>query len=278
MKLSNKEISDYIQTFLNEDKFNKDITSKFFIKKNQNARANFVAEDDIILAGNSIVIDIFKRKCKKLKIIFKLKDGKRIKRKTKFLIIEGNARDILSIERTALNLLQHLSGISTLTSKFCKKIKTSNTILLDTRKTTPGIRNLEKYATRLGGAKNHRFNLADRFMLKDNHLILESNISEKIKKIDKNKKKNLIIDCDNLNQVKEAIFLKIKHILLDNMNLKELKKASKIIGKRAKIEVSGGVNLQNIEKISRIGVNFISVGSITQSAPAAKIKLEMKKV
>jgi len=230
MKLSNKEISDYIQTFLNEDKFNKDITSKFFIKKNQNARANFVAEDDIILAGNSIVIDIFKRKCKKLKIIFKLKDGKRIKRKTKFLIIEGNARDILSIERTALNLLQHLSGISTLTEKYSRKTKKVKTILLDTRKTIPGLRNFEKYAAVMGGAKNHRFNLGEKYMIKDNHLNLtKEDVYNKILKMNKNTKKLVIIECDTLIQVKKALDCGVKHLLLDNMSLNNIKKAKKNI-------------------------------------------------
>ena len=278
MKLNKKEISDCIQKFLREDKSKKDITSKYFINRNQKARATYIAEEDIILSGNNIVLEIFRKNCKNFKILFKLNDGKKIKKKKNFLILEGNARDILAIERTTLNILQHLSGISTLTSKFCKKIKLKKTFLLDTRKTTPGLRKLEKYATHIGGAKNHRFNLEERYMIKDNHLTLDSNIFKKIKKMDKNKKKTLVVECDTQKQVKQAISLKIKHILLDNMNLKNIKKASKIIGKKAIIEVSGGVNLQNIEKISKIGVNFISVGAITQSAPAAKIKLEMKKI
>ena len=174
--------------------------------------------------------------------------------------------------------MQHLSGISTLTSKFFKKINFPKTILLDTRKTTPGLRKLEKYATYIGGAKNHRLNLAERFMIKDNHLLLNSKIFEKIKKMKTNKKNTVIMECDNLYQVKKAILLKIKHILLDNMNIKKIKEACKIIGKSAKIEVSGGINLQNIKKISKIGVNFISVGAITQSALAAKICLELKKI
>ena len=184
----------------------------------------------------------------------------------------------MSIERTVLNLLQHLSGISTLTSKFSKKINSSKTLLLDTRKTTPGLRKLEKYATYIGGAKNHRLNLAARFMIKDNHLLLNSKIFEKIRKMKKSKKNTVVMECDNLYQVKKAILLKIKHILLDNMDIKKIKEACKLIGKSAQIEVSGGVNLQNIKKISNIGINFISVGSITQSASAAKICLELKKI
>ena len=278
MKLNKKEISDYVQKFLKEDKSNDDITSKYFIDKKQKARAYFLTEENIVLAGNNIVFYIFEKYCKNFKLLSKKEDGKKIKKKTKILVFEGNARDILSIERTALNLLQHLSGISTLTSKYSKKINSSKSILLDTRKTTPGLRTLEKYATYIGGAKNHRLNLAERFMIKDNHLLLNSKIFNKIEKMKTNKKKDVIMECDNLYQVKKAILLKIKHILLDNMNIKKIKEACKIIGKSAKIEVSGGINLQNIKKISKIGVNFISVGTITQSAPAAKISLELKKI
>ena len=278
MKLNKKEISDYVQNFLKEDRSNEDITSKYFIDNKQKARAFFLTEENIVLSGNNIVLYIFKKYCKNFKLISKLEDGKKIKKKTKILVLEGNAIDILSIERTALNLLQHLSGISTLTSKFSNKINSSKTILLDTRKTTPGLRTLEKYATYIGGAKNHRLNLAERFMIKDNHLFLNSKIFEKIRKMKTNKKNTVIMECDNLYQVKKAIFLKIKHILLDNMDIKKIKEASKLIGKSAKIEVSGGINLQNIEKISNIGVNFISVGAITQSAPAAKISLELEKI
>ena len=278
MKLNKKEISDYVQKFLKEDKSNDDITSKYFIDKKQKARAYFLTEENIVLAGNNIVFYIFKKYCKNFKLLSKKEDGKKIKKKTKILVFEGNARDILSIERTALNLLQHLSGISTLTSKYSKKINSSKSILLDTRKTTPGLRTLEKYATYIGGAKNHRLNLAERFMIKDNHLLLNSKIFNKIEKMKTNKKKDVIMECDNLYQVKKAVILKINHILLDNMNIKKIKEACKLIGKSAKIEVSGGINLQNIEKISKIGVNFISVGTITQSAPAAKISLELKKI
>ena len=278
MKLNKKEISEYIQKFLKEDKSNKDITSNYFIDNKQKARAIFLSEETIVIAGNKIVFNIFKKNCKNLKTISKLNDGKKVKKNTKILILEGNARDILSIERTALNLLQHLSGISTLTSKFCEKIKLSKVLLLDTRKTTPGLRTLEKYATFIGGATNHRLNLADRFMIKDNHLLLNSNIFEKIKKMKTVKKSSLIMECDNLKQVKKAVNFKIKHILLDNMNIKKIKESCKLIGKKAKIEISGGINLQNIKKISRIGVDFISVGAITQSAPAAKITLELKKI
>ena len=278
MKLNKKEISDYIQRFLKEDKTSQDITSKYFINKKQIARAIFVTEEDLVLAGNDVVLYIFKNHCKNFKLLSKIDDGKKIKKKKKILVLDGNARDILSIERTALNLLQHLSGISTLTSQFFRKINFSKTILLDTRKTTPGLRMLEKYATYIGGAKNHRLNLAEKFMIKDNHLLLSSEIFEKIRKMKIKKKNTVIMECDNLYQVKKAIILKIKHILLDNMNIKKIKEACKIVGKSAKIEVSGGVNLQNIKKISNMGVNFISVGAITQSAPAAKISLEVEKI
>tara|TARA_B100000029_G_scaffold507083_1_gene591013 strand:- start:794 stop:1630 length:837 start_codon:yes stop_codon:yes gene_type:complete len=277
MKLTKKEIVDNVLKFLNEDKVNKDITSNFFIDKKQKVKAEFISEEKIILSGIDLVLEIFKLKCKNFKVLKKKNDGKRINKNQKILIIEANAKDILSIERTALNILQHLSGISTLTNSFCQKIKASKTIILDTRKTTPGLRKLEKYAAFVGGAKNHRLDLSERFMIKDNHMIVNSDIFKKIKSMNNLKKKTIIMECDTLYQVKKAILLRIKHILLDNMTIKKIKEACNLIGKKAKIEISGGVNLQNIKKISNIGVDFISVGAITQSAPAAKISLVLKK-
>ena len=278
MKLTNKEISNYAQKFLNEDKTNKDITSMYFIDKKQRVKAEFLSEEQIILSGLDLVLEIFKSKCKNFKIIKKNRDGNKINKNQKILVIEANARDILSIERTTLNIFQHFSGISTLTNKFCKKIKYTKAIILDTRKTTPGLRKLEKYATYIGGARNHRLDLSERFMIKDNHLLASSDIFEKIKLMSDEKKNTVIIECDTLLQVKKAVSLKIKHILLDNMNINNIKKACNFIGKRAKIEISGGVNLQNVKKISNIGVDFISVGAITQSAPAVKINLVLQRI
>jgi len=278
MKITNKEVIKFVKHLLKEDRAHQDITSNYFIDKNQEARATIYSKEKMIVSGIDFTLELFKRNCGNVKIISKLKDGSKIKNNKKILIFEGNGKKILSAERAALNLLQHLSGISTLTEKYFQKIKKNKVILLDTRKTTPGLRTLEKYATYIGGAKNHRLNLAARFMIKDNHLLLNSKIFEKIRKMKINKKKDLIMECDNLHQVKKALLLNIKHILLDNMDIKKIKEASKLIGKSAKIEVSGGVNLQNIKKISKIGVNFISVGAITQSAPAAKINLELEKI
>ena len=240
------------------------------------AKATIFSKEKLIISGINFVLALFKKSCNNIKILSQLKDGLEIKKNTKILVFEGNANKILSAERSGLNLLQHLSGISTLTAQYCKKIKNGKTILLDTRKTTPGLRKFEKYATFIGGAQNHRLDLSQNYMIKDNHLLLNNEIYSKISKM-KNKQKKIIFECDNIFQVKKAINLKIKHILLDNMNIKTIKKAKEIIGKKAKIEISGGINLKNITKILKIGVDFISVGAITQSAPAANINLDLEK-
>ena len=276
MKITKKEVNKLIENLLKEDKASADITSNYFVDKNQQAKATIFSKEKLIISGINFVLALFKKSCNNIKILSQLKDGSEIKKNTKILVFEGNANKILSAERSGLNLLQHLSGISTLTAQYCKKIKNGKTILLDTRKTTPGLRKFEKYATFIGGAQNHRLDLSQNYMIKDNHLLLNNEIYSKISKM-KNKQKKIIFECDNLFQVKKAINLKIKHILLDNMNIKTIKKAKEIIGKKAKIEISGGINLKNITKILKIGVDFISVGAITQSAPAANINLDLEK-
>ena len=276
MKITKKEVNKLIENLLKEDKASADITSNYFVDKNQQAKATIFSKEKLIISGINFVLALFKKSCNNIKILSQLKDGLEIKKNTKILVFEGNANKILSAERSGLNLLQHLSGISTLTAQYCKKIKNGKTILLDTRKTTPGLRKFEKYATFIGGAQNHRLDLSQNYMIKDNHLLLNNEIYSKISKM-KNKQKKIIFECDNLFQVKKAINLKIKHILLDNMNIKTIKKAKEIIGKKAKIEISGGINLKNITKILKIGVDFISVGAITQSAPAANINLDLEK-
>ena len=276
MKITKKEVNKLVENLLKEDKASADITSNYFVDKNQQAKATIFSKEKLIISGINFVLALFKKSCNNIKILSQLKDGLEIKKNTKILVFEGNANKILSAERSGLNLLQHLSGISTLTAQYCKKIKNGKTILLDTRKTTPGLRKFEKYATFIGGAQNHRLDLSQNYMIKDNHLLLNNEIYSKISKM-KNKQKKIIFECDNIFQVKKAINLKIKHILLDNMNIKTIKKAKEIIGKKAKIEISGGINLKNITKILKIGVDFISVGAITQSAPAANINLDLEK-
>ena len=278
MKITKKEVTRLAANLLKEDKTHKDITSNYFIDNKQQAKATIFSNESIIVAGIDFVIELFKRNCKNIKILSKLKDGSKIKKKENILIIQGNGRKILSAERAALNLLQHLSGISTLTGKLCEKIKKKKLTILDTRKTTPGLRKFEKYAVSIGGAKNHRLDLSESYMLKDNHLILNNKIYEKIAKMNNKQKKRLILECDSLIQVKKAIDLNVKYILLDNMNIKNIKKAKKIIGKKAKIEVSGGINLKNITKISSVDIDFISIGAITHSAPAANISLDIQKI
>ena len=278
MKISKKEVTKLALSLLKEDKSSLDITSKDFLNGKQMARATIISNEKIVLSGIDFALQIFKLNCKSLNILTKLKDGSDIKKGKKILVIEGNGRKILSAERAALNLLQHLSGISTLTAKFCNKAKKNKVQILDTRKTTPGLRKFDKYAAFIGGAKNHRLNLFDGYMLKDNHMALNDKIYQQILKINDSKRNKIILECDNLVQVKKALNLKIKYILLDNMNIKTIKKAKSIIGNKAKIEISGGININNIIKLSKTGINYISVGAITHSAPAANISLTVERI
>ena len=279
MKISKKDISKLIIDILNEDKASNDITTNFFVDNKKFAKATIISKEELVICGIDFVIEIFKKNSPDVKIKFKIKDGTKVKKNKKILVIEGNAKKILSAERSALNLLQHLSGISTLTEKYSRKTKKVKTILLDTRKTIPGLRNFEKYAAVMGGAKNHRFNLGEKYMIKDNHLNLtKEDVYNKILKMNKNTKKLVIIECDTLIQVKKALECGVKHLLLDNMSLNNIKKAKKIIQNKAKIEVSGGVNINNIGKFLKLGIDYVSVGAITQSAPAVNLSMEIKEI
>ena len=279
MKISKKDISKLVIDILNEDKASNDITTNFFVDNKKFAKATIISKEELIICGIDFVIEIFKKNSPDVKIKFKIKDGTKVKKNKKVLVIEGNAKKILSAERSALNLLQHLSGISTLTEKYSRKTKRVKTILLDTRKTIPGLRNFEKYAAVMGGAKNHRFNLGEKYMIKDNHLNLtKEDVYNKILKMNKNTKKLVIIECDTLIQVKKALDCGVKHLLLDNMSLNNIKKAKKIIQNKAKIEVSGGVNINNIGKFLKLGIDYVSVGAITQSAPAVNLSMEIKEI
>ena len=279
MKISKKDISKLVIDILNEDKASNDITTNFFVDNKKFAKATIISKEELVICGIDFVIEIFKKNSPDVKIKFKIKDGTKVKKNKKILVIEGNAKKILSAERSALNLLQHLSGISTLTEKYSRKTKKVKTILLDTRKTIPGLRNFEKYAAVMGGAKNHRFNLGEKYMIKDNHLNLtKEDVYNKILKMNKNTKKLVIIECDTLIQVKKALECGVKHLLLDNMSLNNIKKAKKIIQNKAKIEVSGGVNINNIGKFLKLGIDYVSVGAITQSAPAVNLSMEIKEI
>ena len=252
-----------------------DITTKL-IKNNKKVKAKIITKQDCIIGGLNFAKKIFKYSDKK--IIFKLntKDGKRIKKGKVVAVIHGKAKSILKSERVAINFLSLISGVATETKKFVNKVKGKSCKICCTRKTIPNLRVLQKYGVRLGGGLNHRFNLSDEILIKDNHVAVVGNIRDLVVQAIKNKKrKKVTVEVDNLNQLKEIIDLKFDRILFDNMNLKNLKKGIILSNKLFETEASGGVTLDNIRRIASTGVQRISVGQITHSAPGINFSLEI---
>ena len=273
--LSNQFIRNTCKLALNEDLYpSGDITTSL-IKKNVNKKGKIISNQNGIIGGLKFVIQTFKLIDNKIKIKIKKKEGSKIKKGDLIATIEGNIKNILIGERVSLNFLSHISGITTKTNQFVKKIKKKCKICC-TRKTIPNLRVIQKYAVKLGGGINHRFNLSDEYLIKDNHLRGNDSIIEIVKNAIKNKKnKKITVEIDNYNQLKQIIGLKFDRVLLDNMNPKILKKCVKISKKYYETEASGGVNLKNVKKIAGTGVNRISIGEITHSVNALDIKLEI---
>ncbi len=273
--LSNQFIRNTCKLALNEDLYpSGDITTSL-IKKNLNKKAKLISNQSGIIGGLKFAIQTFKLIDSKIKIKIKKKEGSKINKGDLIATIEGNIKNILIGERVALNFLSHISGITTKTSQFVKKVKKKCKICC-TRKTIPNLRVIQKYAVKLGGGINHRFNLSDEYLIKDNHLRGDHGIIQIVKNAIKNKKnKKITVEIDNYNQLKQIIGLKFDRVLLDNMNPKELKKCLKISKKFYETEASGGVTLKNVKKIANTGVNRISVGEITHSVNALDIKLEI---
>jgi nicotinate-nucleotide pyrophosphorylase (carboxylating) len=252
-----------------------DVTSKH-IKNNKLINAKIISNENCIIGGLSLAKKVFKFSDKKIIFKLKTKDGRKINKGKVVAIIYGKSKAILKSERVALNFLSLVSGVATITNKFVKKINNKSCKILCTRKTTPNLRTIQKYGVKLGGGHNHRFNLSDEILIKDNHIAIDGNINQLVKRTIKNKKgKKITVEVDNLNQLKKIIGLKFDRILFDNMNLKNLKKGVKLSSKLYETEASGGVTLKNIKKISSTGVKRISIGTITHSAPAINFKLEI---
>ncbi len=272
IKLSKKYIYKICKEALKEDLYpSGDITSKLLNNKNK-IKAKIISNSSGIIGGLDLAKQTFKIIDKKILFKIKKKEGSKIKNKQVIAEVFGNVKNILTGERVALNFLSHISGIATQTNKFVNKIK-KNTKICCTRKTIPGLRAIQKYAVNLGGGYNHRFNLSDEFLIKDNH-IANTNIRELIIKAKKNRKK-ITVEIDNLNQLKKILDLKFDTILFDNMNVKNLKKGVQLVKNKYETEASGNVNLKNIRKIASTGINRISIGRLTHSVSAIDLKLEI---
>jgi len=267
-------IREVCKSALNEDLYpSGDISSKL-LKNNIKKKAKLISNQAGIIGGLEFVKQTFKLLDKKIKINFKKKEGSKIKKGDLIAIIEGNIRHILSGERVALNFLSHISGIATITNKFVKKVKKKSKICC-TRKTIPNLRLIQKYAVKLGGGTNHRFNLSDEFLIKDNH-IASMNIRKLIQlAVRKKNNKKITVEVDNLSQLKKIIGLKFDRILFDNMSPKILSKSVKLSKKHYETEASGGITLKNVKIIANTGVERISIGSLTHSINSLDLKLEI---
>lgn len=265
-----------IEMALREDMPSGDITSESIISFDSTSRAEILSKEDGVLAGIDIAAEVFLKLDSSIKFTKLKKDGEKILSGVRISLIEGNSISLLKGERTALNFLQRLSGIATTTRKFVDKLSGTHTKILDTRKTTPGLRELEKYAVRMGGGKNHRMSLSDMVLIKDNHLQLVGSIADAVKKARKKVGKNFKIEVEttSLEEVKEALDSGADLIMLDNMSTGAMKEVVKFVGGRIPLEVSGNVDLNRIKELASLGVDYISVGGLTHSYCSLDISME----
>jgi nicotinate-nucleotide pyrophosphorylase (carboxylating) len=274
IKLSNNFIKNAVKLALNEDLYpSGDITSNL-IKNNKKIKIKLISNQRAIIAGLEFAKQTFYLIDNKIKFNIKKMDGSSVKKNDLIATIEGKAQNILIGERVALNFLSHISGIATKTNQFVKLAGKKSKICC-TRKTIPNLRVIQKYGVRLGGGTNHRFNLSDEFLIKDNHIAssdIRTIVTQAIK--DKNKKK-ITVEVDSIKQLKKIIGLKFNTVLFDNMNIKNLKTGIKLTKKYYETEASGNINLKSIKAIAATGVNRISIGCITHSVPAIDLKLEI---
>jgi len=274
IKLSKFYIKNTVKLALNEDLYpSGDITSNL-VKNNKIIKIKLISNQKAVIGGLEFAKQTFKLIDKKIKFNLKKKEGSSVKKNDLVATIEGKAQNILMGERVALNFISHISGIATKTNAFVK-LAGKNCKICCTRKTIPNLRIIQKYAVKLGGGTNHRFNLSDEYLIKNNH-IGSSDIKTLVSIAIKRKKgKKITVEVDNLNQLRKIIGLKFNTVLFDNMNIKNLKVGVKIAKKYYETEASGNITLKSIKKFSKTGVNRISIGSITHSASAADLKLEI---
>jgi nicotinate-nucleotide pyrophosphorylase (carboxylating) len=254
-----------------------DVTSKATIAADARFTAAMNCRQAIVVAGLELAAAFFRALDKDIEIELLVKDGNRAEHGTTLMRLAGNARAMLAAERPALNTLQHLSGIATLTRQYVDAIAGTGAVLLDTRKTIPGLRLLDKYAARMGGAQNHRMRLDDGVLIKDNHVAVCGSVAEAVRRAKAaNTGLEVQVEVDRIDQIEPALAAGADRLLLDNMDPAMLREAVKLVGSRVPLEASGGVTLETIRFLAETGVNFISVGRITQSAPAVDIGLDYK--
>ena len=257
-----------------------DVTSLATIPETQISQLDLVTRSAGVIAGIDIASLVFLSiSDKKIEVEKCVTDGSTVDAKTCVLSVKGETVDLLTAERTALNFLGHLSGIATITNKWVKEISGTEAKIRDTRKTTPGLRLLEKYAVRAGGGTNHRISLNDQALIKDNHIVASGSIKKAIEKVkDKFPELAFEVEVDNLDQISEALSANAELILLDNFSIEDLRKAVTLVNKKAKLEASGGITFENARKIAETGVDYLAVGALTHSAPVLDIGGDLRTV
>lgn len=256
-----------------------DITTEMTVAKSKRGKAVVIAKSEGILSGSGAFRYAFKLASSRIMVVFHIRDGNKFKTGKRIVTIEGSSQGLMKGERLALNLLSHLSGVAAFTNKFVERIKDTKTKVLDTRKTTPGLRNLEKKAVVDGGGQNHRYGLYDMILIKDNHITAAGGVDKALQKVQKTKRK-VEIEVADFKQLETALNYAPDIIMLDNFNVQQLKKAVVIIKSvkpKIKIEVSGGITLRNIRSRALAGVDYISIGALTHSAPAADFSMRYVK-
>ena len=269
------DIKAAVDMALAEDLGEGDITTAAVIPADTRISLVMATRQDIVAAGLGVALEVFNRLAPDAAIALEVEDGDRIKAGTVMARIEGPAAGLLSGERAALNILQTLSGIATLTRAYADAIEGTGAVLLDTRKTLPGLRGLSKYATALGGATNHRMSLDDGVLIKDNHIAVAGGVREATRRAKAAGLEGVQVECDTIDQVKEAIQAGADRLLLDNMAPDLLRHAVAVADGRVPLEASGGVTLETIRAIAETGVDFVSAGAITMAAPAVDIGLDL---
>ena len=268
-------INSKVSEALSEDSITDDLTSQATINQSQVSNARFVTRKSGVIAGCLVAAAVLEQ-CGIKEYELLVKDGQEVSANTELIRLKAETRSILKAERTALNFLSHLSGIATFTNLWVKEVSSSKTAIRDTRKTTPGLRELEKYAVRMGGGLNHRMNLSDQALIKDNHIAAAGSVSEAINRVKKAAPGALIeVEVDTLEQLKEALQCSVEIVLLDNMSIEQTKAAVEIArGSNTKLESSGGLKLENAAAYAATGVDYLAVGALTHSAPVLDIGLD----
>jgi nicotinate-nucleotide pyrophosphorylase (carboxylating) len=282
MSLSKPQIEEIVERALAEDLGKGDVTTGALIPSDQQGTGSIVAKKEGILAGTGAALQVFHRVDSELKVEILLEDGARVQPGSKVATVSGSVAGILKAERVALNFLQRLSGIASETNRYVAKVEGLPVRIMDTRKTTPGLRSLEKYAVRVGGGGSHRMNLSDGILIKDNHLVALRSQGLNIKKIIAKARQNapqrlpVEVEVGTASEALEAVEAGADIVMLDNMNLENMRKAVKSIRGRALIEASGGITLDNVRAVAETGVDFISIGALTHSTRALDISLELE--